>query len=129
MTTRFDHPDYEDTWFTVTEDPTNRDVLMYDSAIEGSSYLSLYPRLWRGVQALVDEWHIDAKITLPENSEDRAIRKLVKKIKAKTLPLTPDIDAVALMESAASNDVISIIKWAGLAVFSYRQSLEPEKNL
>ena len=99
---RFDHPDNENIWFTTIEEPTMRAVLMYDSAIEGSMLASLYPRLWAGVQFLVDEWHCEL--------------------------VSPDADASDLMDGAADMEVIDVIKWAGLAVFSFRQSLEPEKN-
>lgn len=102
MTTKFDHPDNEEIWFTVKEDPKMRDILMYDSVIEGSMLASLYPRLWGGVRCLVDEWNCET--------------------------VNPEDDTAELMDGAADMGVIDIIKWAGLACFSYRQSLEPEKN-
>lgn len=99
---RFDHPDLEDTWFTIKAAPKMRDVLQYDSEITGRMTSTLYTRLWAGVKWMVDEWHCEI--------------------------VSPEADAAELMDSAADMTVIEVIKWAGLAVFSFRQSLEPEKN-
>ena len=101
---KIDHPDFDDISFETKEKPTNRDVLMYDSVIEGQSRATLYPRLWGGVKWLVDleKWNCD----------------IVK----------PDDDIEKIMEAEADIKKIVIIKWAALAVFTYRHSLEPEKN-
>ena len=99
---RFDHPDNKEYWFTVKDAPTMRDILAYDGAIEGNLRTSLYPRLWAGVAWLVDEWHVEG--------------------------IEPDADMAALMDNAADIALIETIKWAALAVFTYRRGLEPEKN-
>lgn len=99
--TKFDHPELNVS-FTVKEKPKNRDVLMYDSEIEGNTRAGLYARLWAGVKWLVDEWAIEG--------------------------IKPDDDIVAIMEGDADMRVIEIMKWAGLACFSFRQLLEPAKN-
>ena len=99
---RFDHPDNEDFWFTVKEAPTMRDVLMYDGAIQGRMGATLYTRLWIGAKWLIDEWHVDA--------------------------IQPEDDISKLMDGAHDPIKNDVIKWTGLAVFSYRYSLEPEKN-
>jgi hypothetical protein len=99
---RFDHPTNPDIWLTVKETPKNRDVLLYDGATEWRPVDTLYPRLWAGVKWLVDEWHCDL------------------------IDLDAKIDEI--MDANADIAVVKVIKWAGLVVFSYRQSLEPEKN-
>ena len=99
---RFDHPDLKDVWFICKAEPKNRDVLMYDSEITGRMAATLYPRLWAGVKWMIDEWHCET--------------------------VNPETDAETIMDAAADISVIEIIKWASLAVFSYRNSLEPQKN-
>jgi len=100
--TKFDHPDLEDTWFTVKEEPTMRDVLQYDSEITGRMSSTLYPRLWAGVKWFVDEWHCDF--------------------------VEPNAEAEELLGRSFDSRIVEVIKWAGLVCFSYRQNLEPEKN-
>jgi hypothetical protein len=99
---KFDHPEFEDVSFTVKEHPKNRDILTYDGEIEGFTRTVMYPRLWAGVKWLVDEWKIEG--------------------------INPDDDIEAIMNGDADMRTIKIMKWAGLACFSFRQSLEPEKN-
>jgi len=99
---RFDHPDYDDTWFTVKEEPLIRDILSYDGEMTGSMAATLYPRLWRSAKWLIDEWNCEG--------------------------INPDDDFNAILDRSADIRLVELVKWAGLAVFSFRQSLEPEKN-
>ena len=99
---KFDHPELDDVWFTVKEDPKMRDILQYDSEIVGRMSSTLYPRLWSGLKWLVDEWHCDI--------------------------VDPQADVGELLDGSYDAKKNEVVKWAGLACWSYRQSLEPEKN-
>jgi len=99
---KFDHPDFEDTWFTVKDEPTMRDILLYDGAIQGRMVDTLYTRLWAGAKWLIDEWHVEG--------------------------IDPEADAKVLLDGKYDHRKVELLKWVSLAVFSYRKSLEPEKN-
>ena len=83
------------TSFSVPESPTVRQVLRYDSLVElGGIGEYGFERLWHGVKVMAENW--------------------------KSPHIQPDDD----IEMAATNEAIDVIKWAGLSVFSYRQSLK-----
>jgi hypothetical protein len=89
------------TKFSVPDSPTVRQVLQYDSLVELQSFGSdnTYERLWRGISAMVTEWE------------------------SEHVQIKDDLDTVT------GEDAVNVIKWAGLSVFSYRQSLKDvEKN-
>lgn len=86
---------------TVPEEPTRRQLLRYDSQADIPN-MGMYERLWGGVQALADEIELECDYV---NIDD-------------------DLDTPA--EDPRWMDVV---KWASLAVFSWRRSVESaEKN-
>ena len=108
---KFDHPELEVS-FTVKENPTRRDILLYDGAIQGRMADTMFVRLWGGVKHLVDKW-------MPEYDEKGKLKNEADKSLAGYLaPLDLDLDEVG------TDEQLKIIKWAGLAVFSYREQLD-----
>lgn len=85
------------TTFELPDSPTRRDVLRYDSATDSRAGASLYERLWAGVAAIAKDWQSE---------------------------ILPVLDAAALDSQDISADVMMVIKWAGLAAFSWKMALE-----
>ena len=84
-----------ETSFSVPEKPTVRQVLRYDSLVElGGIGEYGYERMWRGVEVFAEDWE--------------------------SPHVKPDDD----LDNVESSEAIDVIKWAGLAVWSYRQSLK-----
>lgn len=87
--------------FKLPEDPTRRQLLAYDG-FELSQQPGMYPRLWDAAKTVIQEWQCEST------------------------PLDVDLDA-----PDGTEDQIEIIKWAALAVFSWRLELKRnriEKN-
>ncbi len=81
--------------FEVSEPLSYRLALRYDSEVEMNiDNAGLYERLWRGVQQLAVDWKCP-HVRIDQNLDD-----------------------------AQSVPGLAVIKWAGLAVFSYRQELK-----
>ena len=83
------------TSFSVSDEPTARQVLQYDSVVELQGFGdNLYERLWNGLKYMVADW--ESEYVNPNQS----------------------------LDEVKGNEAIDIIKWAGLSVFSFRQSLK-----
>ena len=89
------------TTFELPDNPTRRDILRYESAVDSRLGWSLYERLWAGVVCMADKWVSE--------------------------PL-PELDLSALDSQDTSSEAIAVIKWASLAVFSWKASLEERKT-
>lgn len=86
------------TTFEVPDAPTVAEVMEYDTAVELRGRLGVtYERLWAG-----------------------ACTSIVKSWNSETVPVR---DANVL-EQPATNAVVSVIKWAGIALFTWRLSLD-----
>ena len=81
-----------ETSFSVPDEPTVRQRLRYDSAVELFGEFDLYERLWNGVRALGGDWE------------------------------SPHVQLDQDMNDAASDDAINVIKWAGIVLFSHMQA-------
>lgn len=100
---KFDHPDHKGYSFELPDKWSVRLALDYDSEIELGLSLSqsYYVRLWNALLAVIDEgeWH------------------------CKDVPLDVDLD------KKQNKKTLEIIKWAGLAGYSARSSINAnEKN-
>lgn len=87
---------------TLPEVLTYRKLLKYDEAVELMQKEGLYVRLWAGVKAIIppEDWKCEAAGL--------------------------DLD----LEAAVQPGVLEVVKWAGLALFSWvREQRELPKNL
>ena len=96
---KFDHPDYEAS-FELSDKWTVREVLDYDSVIDSSLGAGIYVRLWGAIRAVMQPDDWDCDISLEMSLDDVGDKKSLE-----------------------------IIKWAGLAGYSARASMDfDEKN-
>ena len=97
---KFDHPDYKGVSFKISDKWTVREVLDYDSWIDSSLGDSTYVRLWNAVRSVIQPDDWDCDISLEMSLDDVLDKK-----------------------------ALEIIKWAGLAGYSARASMDvDEKN-
>lgn len=101
---RFDHPEYHtkktECWFELSDNWTVREALDYDSVIDSSLGAGVYIRLWNAVRAVLK----------PED-------------------WNCDVSLEASLDDVHDKKSLEIIKWAGLAGFSARASMDvDEKN-
>ena len=97
---KFDHPDYGAS-FELSDNWTVREVLDYDSVIDSSLGDGIYVRLWNAVRIVMqpDDWHCDS------------------------------VSLELSLDDAHNKESLEIVKWAGLAGFSARSSMDvDEKN-
>lgn len=97
---KFDHPKH-DASFEI-DDPeewTTRQILNYDSVLEMNIAQPFYVRLWKSAKVLIHDWDCDF------------------------------IDVNDELDDAKGIKAAEVLKWASLAVFSARRSLDgDEKN-
>jgi len=91
---KFSKPELETT-FEVPEPLTLDMALRYDSEVElNTNQAQMYPRLWRGVQALAANWQ------------------------------SPHIEITAGTDEPMTARGLAVIKWAALALFGYMYELK-----
>lgn len=107
---KFDHPEY-DVSFELPEKPTVRQLLEYDGFELGASQ-PLYPRLWAAAGCVIQDWHCEPTPDTAELEEKEQI---------------PLVNVGMSLDAAATENQLDIIKWASLAVFSWRLKLKKER--
>lgn len=94
--------------FTVPDHPTVREILKYDSERdrEFGADIGFYERVWRAAKTLIQEWECPyfELYPVPKNENEEEI--------------------IDILDSTATGKVVDVIRWAGLAVFSYRVQLD-----
>ena len=103
---KFDHPDYKDVSFELSDKWTVRTTLAYDSAMDHLSDPNMYVRLWEALQAVLapEDWKCE-DISLDASFDEKGLSGKKKK------------------------KLIETIKWAGTAGWSVRYAQDAdEKN-
>ena len=92
----FNHPEHE-ARFTLPDEPTIRQRLLYDGVVLRGFGNEMIVRLWEAARLVIEDWECEG------------------------VPL--DID----LNTAGDEKVVTVIEWAGLAVFSWREALKAER--